>query len=514
MAQTTPDISARAIDEHEEALLDHVRPSAWENPAPTGRYDLLVIGAGPAGLITASGAAGLGARVALVEKHRMGGDCLNVGCVPSKALIACARAAAGVRRAHEFGVVGAEDARVDFPAVMRRMRKLRAGLARHDSALRYREMGIDVFLGAGTFVDRQTFQIGDRSLHFRKACIATGARAAELPIPGLKEAGYLTNETVFSLTELPRRLAVIGAGPIGCELAQAFARFGSEVMLIEAMPQILIREDRDAAQIVQRALERDGVKIVVGCKISNVGCRMTVEGRPEGKTIVAEHGGARQEIAVDQILVGVGRAPNVEGLGLEAAGVEFDRTGIKVDDRLRTTNRSIFAAGDISSPYKFTHVADAEARIVIANALFRGRGRRSALTVPWCTYTDPELAHVGLYAKDAEERGIKVDTFTVEMSTNDRAILDGEVDGFLKVHVRKGTDRIVGATLVAARAGDMISELTLAMTSGAGLKGLSGTIHPYPTQSAVCGRAGDAYSRTRLTPLARRALRFLLWLGR
>lgn len=514
MAQVQPGTATQMIDEHEETLRGWVRPSRWVNPFPASRYDLLVVGAGPAGLIIASGAAGLGARVALVEKHQMGGDCLNVGCVPSKALIACGRAVAAARRAHELGVKGAEGARIDFQAVMERMRRLRARLARHDSAARYSEMGVDVFFGDGSFADRETFRVGGATLRFLKACIATGARAVELPIPGLKEAGYLTNETVFSLTELPRRLAVIGAGPIGCELAQVFARFGSEVTLLEAMPQILIREDRDAAQIVQRALERDGVKIVVGCKISGVGCRMAVEGRSEGKTIIAEHGGKRHELSVDDILVGVGRAPNVEGLGLDVAGVEVDKAGVKVDDRLRTANPNIFAAGDIASPYKFTHVADAEARIVIANALFFGRGRRSRLTVPWCTYTEPEIAHVGMYEKEAEERGIPIDTFTVEISTMDRAVLDGEEEGFLKVHVRKGSDRIVGATMVAGRAGDLISEVTLAMTGGVGLKRLSSTIHPYPTLAAICARAGDAYNRTRLTPRARKALGFLLWLSR
>ena len=484
------------LDEHNRQLQHNTHPTDWVNPTPNGRYNLVVIGAGTAGLVTAAGAAGLGAKVALIEKHLTGGDCLNVGCVPSKALIRCARAAADARRGASFGVKVGGQVEVDFPAVMERMRRLRAEISPNDSVYRFRNMGIDVFLGSARFSGANTVEVNGQKLLYSRAVIATGARAIAPPIKGLAEAGYLTNETVFSLTELPRRLAVIGGGPIGCEMAQSFARFGSQVTLIEADKQILIREDYEAARRVEAALVHDGVKIVCGGKAAEV-CRQGDE-----RTILLDCNGQRHEITVDAILVGVGRAPNVEGLDLEAVGVQYDkRTGVTVDDRLRTTNKRIYAAGDICSKYKFTHTADALARIVIQNAMFFGRAKASALTVPWCTYTDPEIAHVGMYERDAEAAGIPVQTFTVELKEVDRAILDGEDEGFLKVHVRKGTDKIIGATLVAGHAGEMISEITLAMVAGAGLGTLGKTIHPYPTQADVMKRAGDAYSRTRLTPL-------------
>ncbi len=403
-----------------------------------------------------------------------------------------------------MGVHVSGDVKVNFPAVMQRMRKLRASISRHDSAKRFSDLGIDVYIGAGRFTGKDSIEVGGKTLRFSKACIATGARASAPPIPGLDEAGYLTNESVFSLTELPRRLAVIGAGPIGCEMAQAFARFGSQVTLVEAMHQILGREDVDAAKRIEKALLRDGVEINCCAKITAV----RQEGDEKVLTLEGETGG---ELRVDAILVGVGRAPNVEGLNLEVAGVEHDKTGIKVSNRLQTTNPRIYAAGDICFPYKFTHTADAMARIVIQNALFFGRAKSSALTIPWCTYTDPEIAHVGMYERDAEKKGIPVKTFTVELSEVDRAVLDGEQEGFVKVHVRKGTDKILGATIVAKHAGDMISELTLAMVAGTGLGTLSKTIHPYPTQGEAIKKVADAYMRTRLTPFVKTL--FSKWLS-
>ena len=509
---TPPDWPAlQPFDEFNRTLRANVHPPDWTNPVPAGRYNLVVIGAGTAGLVTAAGAAGLGARVALIERHLLGGDCLNVGCVPSKALIRSARAVADVREAARFGVRVTDSPGVDFAAVMERMRRLRAEISPHDSAARFRELGVDVFLGDARFTGADTIEIrpdagGSQTLRFARACIATGARAAAPPIPGLDEAGYLTNETVFSLTELPRRLAVIGAGPIGCELAQAFARFGSEVFLIEAAHGVLPNEDPDAAEIVRQALLRDGVSLMCCGKMlevsrSDAGQQLTVDSHEKHYTMT-----------VDAILVGAGRTPNVEGLNLEAAGVEFDKSGVKVNDHLRTANRRIYAAGDVCLPYKFTHTADATARIVIQNALFWGRRRASALTVPWCTYTEPEVAHAGLTPKQAADRGIAVDTFRVDLSEVDRALLDGETAGFLKVHVRRGKDRIVGATLVARHAGEMISEITLAMVARAGLGRLAQTIHPYPTQAEVIRKAADAYNRTRLKPWLKRLFeRFLRW---
>lgn len=486
-------------DQYNRTLVDNVHPADWVNPEPAERYNMVVIGAGTAGLVTAVGAAGLGARVALIERHLMGGDCLNVGCVPSKALIRAARVVAQVRDAGEFGIDVPAGTKTDFGAVMKRMRRLRAGISPVDSAARFRDLGVDVFLGSGVFTGRDTVQVGDEVLRFRRACIATGARATPLPIPGLTETGYLDNESVFSLTEMPRRLAVIGAGPIGCELAQSFARFGAEVTMFEVGDNILGREDQDAARIVQESMQRDGVTFCLGAAIQRV------EAAGSAKRITAEIDGDVREFEIDEILVGVGRTPNVDGLGLEAAGVRYDpRTGVEVDDRLRTSNRGIYAAGDVASKFKFTHAADFLARTVIRNALFFGRSRASDLTIPWCTYTDPEIAHVGLYEHEAREKGIEIDTFEQKLDEVDRAILDGEDAGFIKVHVKKGSDKILGATIVAAHAGDLISEATLAMTQGVGLGTLASVIHPYPTQAEALRKVGDAYNRTRLKPGVKR----------
>jgi pyruvate/2-oxoglutarate dehydrogenase complex dihydrolipoamide dehydrogenase (E3) component len=501
------------FDDHNRELAANTHPDDWTNPTPPSEpYHLVVIGGGTAGLVASAVAVGLGARVALIERELLGGDCLNVGCVPSKALIRCARAAADVRDAARFGVTVSGPVEVDFGLVMERMRRLRARIAPNDSAARFRDLGADVYFGQATFSASDTIEVAGASLRFKRAVIATGARASALPIPGLAESGYLTNETVFSLERLPARLAVLGAGPIGCELAQSFARFGSEVHVVEVAPQILVREDRDAARIVEAALLRDGVALHLGTSLKRVSVR---DGAKVLELESGGDGGRANELRVDALLVGVGRTPNVDGLGLETVGVEFDsREGVTVDDHLQTTNPRIFAAGDVASPFKFTHAADFQARIVVQNALFSiaglGRGKASRLTIPWVTYTDPEVAHVGLYESDAAERGIEIDTYHLPLDEVDRAILDGEDEGFFKVHAKKGTPEIVGATLVARHAGEMISEITLAMTSGAGLGGLAKTIHPYPTQAEVFRKAGDAFNRTRLTPMAKRLLDLLL----
>ena len=497
-------------DEPNQALVANVHPPGWVNPEPAGRYNLVVIGAGTAGLVTAAGSAGLGARVALVERDLMGGDCLNVGCVPSKALIRAARAVTDVRDARALGIGVPGEPTVDFPAVMTRMRRLRYELSPTDSAARFKGLGVDVFLGQGTFTARDTVTVDGRTLRFKKAVIATGARAVAPSIPGLAEAGYLTNETVFSLTALPRRLAVVGGGPIGCELAQAFARFGARVHVVQVSGHLLAREDADAARLVRAALERDGVRLALNTRVDKV------ERGAGGKVLhLATSGegraGATEPLEVDEILVAVGRAPNVDGLGLEAAGVAYDKaSGVTVDDRLRTTNPRIYAAGDICTALKFTHHSDFQARLVIQNALFLGRAKASALVVPRCTYTDPEVAHVGLTAEEARARGQRVRTFVQELTEVDRARLDGETEGFVKVHVAEGSDRIVGATVVARHAGEMLPELTMAITQGVGLSKIARIIHTYPTQAEGIRKLGDAYNRTRLTPTVKRL--FGAWL--
>ena len=499
----------RPGEPHDERLLERVRPPGWENPRPADRYDLLVVGGGTAGLVSAAIGAALGARVALVEARLLGGDCLNWGCVPSKALLAVARVAATARGAQRLEVSTGEVA-VDFAEAMRRMRRLRAEISVHDSADRFREMGVDVFLGRGQFVGREQLEVDGVPLAFRRAVIATGARPAEPPIEGLAEAGYRTSETVFELASLPTRLAVVGGGPIGCELAQAFARFGAEVVLLEAADRILTSDDPDAAEVVADALRADGVDLRTDWPAERI------ESTGEGpKRLVGGSGDPRETLEVDEILVAVGRTPNVDGLGLDAAGVAFDAaSGVRVDDRLRTTNRRIYAAGDVVPGPRFTHLSDAQARIAVRNALFPWRQKADSIAVPWCTYTDPELAHVGHTPASAAEAGVEIDTFTRPSMEVDRAILEGETGGFARIHVKRGSDEIVGGTIVGPHAGETISEVTLAIERGIGLGGLSEVIHPYPTRAEALRAVADRYRRTRLTPFAKRVIGWWLKLAR
>ena len=489
-------------DRHNRTLLAHVHPPGWKNPEPAGRYNMVVIGAGTAGLVSAVGAAGLGARVAIVERHLMGGDCLNYGCVPSKALIRASRAAADARGSAASGIC-TERVTVDFGKAMERMRELRAGIAHHDSAARLTGLGVDVFIGQARFTSRDTIAVDDQRLRFARAVIATGARAAVPPIPGLGSVDYLTNETVFSLTTLPRRLLVIGAGPIGCELAQAFARFGASVTLVSDSATVMPRDDPDAAAVVQNALEQDGIELLLGVTITRVEL-----GSGGEKIVRFDRGGSTGLASGDALLVAAGRAPNVDGLGLDAAGVTFSPHGVTVDDQLRTSNARVFAAGDIASRFKFTHAADAMARIVIQNALFFGRKKASALVIPWATYTDPEVAHVGLTIDEVRARS-GVQTLTVPFEDVDRAVLDGATAGFARVHADRA-GHILAATIVAPHAGELIGEMSLAMTAGLTLGTVAGTIHPYPTQSEAWKKLGDQWNRGRLTPTVQTIFRGLL----
>jgi pyruvate/2-oxoglutarate dehydrogenase complex dihydrolipoamide dehydrogenase (E3) component len=504
---TSDRITITPMDVHNQTLISYVHPSAWVNPTPAPRYNLVVIGAGTAGLVTAAGAAGLGARVALIEKHLMGGDCLNVGCVPSKCLIRSARAVGEVWKAHELGIDIPGGAKVNFSTVMERMRKIRAGISHNDSVQRFQDLGVDVFLGNGRFIDNETVEVAGTRLKFAKAVIATGARASHPKIKGIETVGYLTNETVFSLTELPPRIAVIGGGPIGCELAQTFRRLGAEVILFHKNSHILNKEDKDAAEIVQNTFIEEGINLVLSVEIERV------EKHNDGKIIYYKSAGKSDSVVVDEIIIGAGRTPNVDSLNLEAVGVKYDtKKGVIVNEYLQTSNSKIYAAGDICMDWKFTHAADSAARIVIQNALFLGRKKLSSLTMPWCTYTDPEIAHVGIYEREAKTQGIELDTYFVPLNKVDRAIADGETAGFVKIHVKKGTDKILGATIVASHAGEMMGEVTLAMVGNIGLKNLSNVIHSYPTQAEAIRKAAEAYNRTRLTPFAKKLFsRWLAW---
>ena len=504
------------LDEHNRLLQSRVRPTDWANPTPGGPYNLVVVGAGTAGLVTAGIAAALGAKTALIERGLMGGDCLNVGCVPSKALIRSARCAAEVKAAGAFGIDVSGYA-VNFPNIMERLRALRAGISPNDSAAKFRDhYGADVYIGDAAFTGPDSLKVvGDdgavRELTFARAAVCTGARAAAPPIPGLKGAGYLDNETVFSLTELPESLIVLGGGPIGCELAQCFARFGSNVTLLERGPRILSNDDPDAAAVVRDALAADGVDIRFNAEADRV------EAAGAGKTVHLKGGGS---VTAAAILVGIGRKPNVDGLGLEAAGVAYEEnTGVTVDDRLQTSNPKIYAAGDVCFKLKFTHAADFLARTLIRNGVAPrvpvvGGADAGDLVIPWCTYTSPELAHVGLTPQQAEAKGTALDTLELPFAEVDRAILespDGNPAGFARVHLKKGTDTILGATVVGESAGEIISQFSLAMTRGVGLAGFAATIYPYPTRAEAVRKLGDLYNRGKLTPLAKKA--FGAWFG-
>jgi pyruvate/2-oxoglutarate dehydrogenase complex dihydrolipoamide dehydrogenase (E3) component len=482
-------------DRYHRSLLENVHPPTWRNPTPADEYNVVVIGAGPGGLTAAREAAALGAKVALIERDLIGGDCLNIGCVPSKALIRTARLYAEMRDAENFGGQVPGDISIGFPAVMARMRRIQTRLSRADSAQRLTEAGVDVYFGAARFAGPDVVAVAGDALRFKKALVATGARPLTPPIPGLAETGYLTNENVFDLTECPRRLLVMGGGPLGCELAQAFCRFGSHVIIAQDEPMFLPKEERDAAQILSDALSRDGIEVHLNTSV------VAVHREGTQKIVDLLCAGDTSSVSVDEILAGIGRAPNVENLNLEAAGVGYDiATGIRVDDFLQTSNPRIYAAGDVCLDHKFTHVAEASARIAVRNALFLGGKRLSALTIPWCTYTDPEIAHVGLYVREAWENAIPVKTFTILMHDVDRAVTDGEEDGFVKIHVREHTDRILGATVVSRHAGEMINGLSLAISSGIGLRALARVVYAYPTQAEAIKMAADAYNRARVTP--------------
>ena len=499
-------------DKHNAELLANAHPAGWKNPVPTGKYDLIAIGGGTAGIISALGTAGLGGKAALIERHLLGGDCLNYGCVPSKALIRAARNERGreslARETLQVESFCSPKTPDPFTVAMEQMRQLRARISHHDSAERFTSLGVDVFLGDAQFTGPNTLEVAGQKLTFKRCVIATGARATKPDVPGLEEVGHLTNETVFSLTELPRRLIVIGGGPIGCELAQVFRRFGAEVHLVQRGERLLPKDDPAAAELIANQFAREGIVLHFNAK------PLRAQSSASGKELVISQSGQEQTLSADAILVAVGRTPNTEGLGLEAANVKYNSRGVEVDDFLRTANSRIYAAGDIIGRQQFTHAAEAMARICIQNAFFStpffGRKRLSKLVIPRTTYTDPEVAHFGLTPAMAKEKGIEITNYREELSRVDRAILDGEEEGFAVVHCRKGTSTVVGGTIVASHAGEMIGELSLLMTRRLPLSALSSTIHCYPTQVEVLKRIGDQYNKSRLTPRVAGLLKAIL----
>lgn len=478
--------TAQAVVERERVAALH--PKAWANPEPAERYPLVVIGAGFAGLTAARTAANRGVRVALIERDFLGGTCLNTGCVPSKAIIRTSRLYAEMRNAARYGAQPPSTVPVDFAEVMARMRRIRARMSRRISVRRLAAAGVDLFFGDAQFTAPDAVAVDGTRLQFEKALIATGSRPGPPSIPGLVQAGYFTNETFFDMTSLPRRLLVIGGGPVGCEQAQAMCRLGAHTTIVQNKPLFLEREERDAAQLLSTAFARDGVEVRLNTQVSSI---RVAEGGAKRVDLVSDD--YRNTIEVDAILTGVGRVPNVEGLGLRVAGIECDvRKGIRTDDFLRTTNPRVYTAGDVCLRHKYGHSAAASAALAVDNAVFGADRHWSRIVIPWVTFTDPEIAHVGLYVREANRRHIPVKTFTVLMHEVERAIVDSEETGFVKLHVREGSDEVLGATIVARHAGDMINEITLALVAGIGLNTLARVVHAYDTQAEAIQTAARA----------------------
>lgn len=479
-----------ATSDDEAGLLRRVRPQDWRNPRPKDLYDLAVIGAGPAGIAAAEHAARRGFSVALIERARLGGNSLNAGSVPSKAIIRSAHAYDAMGEADAFGAPVADGPALDFGAVMARMRRIRTRLSVHHSVHDLAALGIDIFFAEARFAGTNVLFVDESRLTFRKALVATGARPRIPNIPDLEQVGYRTSSTIFEMTALPRRLAVVGGGPLGCELAQAFCRLGAHVTIVQNNPKFLPREERDAAEILSWSMARDGMDIRLNTVATGV--------RREGDTKILEtlNNEVRGEIEADEILVCTGRVPNIETLDLAAAGIAADpRRGITVDDFLCSSNRDVYAAGDACLSLKFTNAAQSSARMAVGNALL-GTGRQHDNSViPWCTFCDPEIAHIGLQVWDARRQAIPIKSYTVMLSDVDRAVTDGQETGFVKIHIAEGSDRILGATIVASRASELINEMAVIMSAGIGMKTLAEVVHTYPAQSGAIMLAAQAYRR-------------------
>jgi pyruvate/2-oxoglutarate dehydrogenase complex dihydrolipoamide dehydrogenase (E3) component len=469
-----------------------------------GRYNVVVIGAGTAGLVTAVGTASLGGKVALIERDRMGGDCLNVGCVPSKALISSARLAQTMREAGRWGLEESAP-RFSFEAVFARMRERRARIAPNDSRERMESLGIEVIQGDARFVSAHEVVVGeDRRLRAAHFVIATGSRPALPAIAGLDEVPYFTNETIFDdLKTRPESLLVLGGGPIACELGQAMQRLGVQVTLLQRNQRLLAKEDARAGDLVEQALARDGVLVRKGVSVKSAARA------GQGVRLMLADGTVLEASA---LLIAAGRQPRIAGLGLEAAGVAATAHGIRVDDHLQTSQPHIYAAGDVAGPFAFTHFAEYQARVLVRNLVVPARWLRQKVdyrVMPWCTYTQPEVARVGLNEDQAKSRAIPYDLFSAGMETVDRAVVESEEAGFIQVLTARGSDRILGVTLVASHAGDLLQEFVLAMKYGIGLSKIGATIHPYPTFALIARQVAGQYDKQRLTPRLKRVFAWL-----
>jgi len=469
-------------------MLEHVRPHNWEQPAQ-GDYDFIAIGGGTGGLASAGGAALLGARTALVERDVLGGDCLVSGCIPSKALIHAARVAHDARHGSALGVNASPE--IDFCTVMRGVRERRANVAPHDSAQAFRDRGVDVLYGEAKFIDAKTLEVGGRRIRFRRAVIATGSRPVIPPIPGLAEVNPLTNETIFELTEQPRRLLVFGGGPIGSEMAQAFARLGTTVTLVEGADRLLQNDIPEAGKLLAEQFRAEGIDLHLNTLLEKV------EPTENGGTGLLSSG---ETVPFDRVLVAAGRSPVTDTLALENAGITCDSDkGITTDQRMRTANKRIYAVGDCASALKFTHAAYAQAEYAVFNALYGARLDFSKRPFPWCTYTDPEVAHVG---SPLRNNGEACETIRMEVASNDRALAEGDTTGFAIIRHKKG--KILNATVTARDAGNLIPEITALMVSGKGLGALAKVIHAYPTRSELLRHAADQFAFSRVTPIVRK----------
>ncbi len=442
------------------------------------KYDanIVVIGAGSAGLVSAYIAAAVKAKVILIERHKMGGDCLNTGCVPSKALLRSAKIASYMHRADEFGIESVPVKPV-FNKVMQRIQKVIKTIEPHDSIERYTELGVECVTGEAAIVDKHTVRVGDRTITTKNIIIAAGARPFVPPIPGLDKISYLTSDNIWQLEEQPKRLVVLGGGPIGCELSQAFSKLGSEVTIVEMMDQLMGREDSDVAELITNNFETSGIKVLTKHKAINVS-------NDGGKVLQCETENGKVDIPFDEILVAVGRRANSDGMGLDKLGIKLRRNGtIETDDYLRTAVPNIFACGDVTGPYQFTHTAAHQAWFAVVNALF-GFAKKFKVdyrVIPWATFTMPEVARVGLNETDASQQGIDYEVTRYDIDDLDRAIADGEAHGFVKVITPRGKDTVLGVTIVGHHAGDLIAEYVLAMKYKLGLNKILGTIHLYPS---------------------------------
>jgi pyruvate/2-oxoglutarate dehydrogenase complex dihydrolipoamide dehydrogenase (E3) component len=476
----------------QDDFLRRVRPPGWQNPRPRDRYDLVIVGGGPAGLSAAEFARREGLSVALIERYRLGGNSLNSGSIPSKAIIRAARVLSSLRDEEEYGAAAFERPLTDFPAVMERTRRIRTRIAEYHAVERLKAQGIDVFFDDARFAEAHLVIAGQTPLSFKKAVIATGARPRSSNIPGLDLVGYLTSDSIFDLVELPKRFGVIGGGPLGCELAQAFCRLGSRVTIVQNEAKFLPDEERDAAELLSMSMSRDGVDTRLNTTV--VGARM--EGGAKRLDTISDD--IKCSVGVDEILLSIGRVPNVDSLALAAGGIHFEPAqGINVDDFLCTSNVDVYAAGDVCNRRQFANVAASSGRLAVQNAFGAPRERQHQAAIPWCTYCDPEIAHIGMHARAAREQSIPVECYTVMMQDVDRAITDGLDDGFIKIYVRQGTDRILGATIVATRASELINEMSVIMNAGIGMRRLATIVHAYPSQSDAIRLAAVAFVKSR-----------------